>query len=128
MRGGGIARFLGKAFGVECFGLRIENGEILAESANHAVANGPPVRRALPGEYEAEHRSAAKGAIVPLGIDIGDERAQDRGLLGQRKTERAPMRDIRLDMPAELCGEYAHHAPPGNGRATSASCGTATFT
>lgn len=118
----------GERLRVERFGSRIEDREILAEPADHAVADGAAVRRGLPGEYEAEHCCPAKWPIVLLSVEIPDKLAQDSRLLGERIAERAAQREIGLDVLAEPYGECAHHAPPGNGRATSASCGTATFT
>ncbi len=74
---------------VERFGARIEEREIPAESADHAVADGAAVRRGLPGEYEVNYCSPAKRAVALFSTDVANEPAQDGGLLGERITERA---------------------------------------
>ena len=43
-------------------------------------------------------------------------------------TERVTKLDIALDLLGQHFGEDAHDASPGKGSATSASCGSATFT
>ena len=69
-----------------------------------------------------------EGAVQLPGLHISGQRPQYRGLLAERVSERATQRDVAFDPVSQCLGEGVQDAPPGNGRATSVRCGTATFT
>jgi hypothetical protein len=92
------------------------------------MTNSATVGRPLPREDEAECHVSREGTVEFLGRDVSGQRPQYRGLLVERIAERAAQRDIPFDPVGQGFSEAAHDAPPGKGRATSASCGSATFT
>ena len=61
-------------------------------------------------------------------LHVPHESPQCGGLLLERVAERATKFDVALDLLGRHLSEDAHDASPGKGRATSASCGSATFT
>jgi hypothetical protein len=60
-------------------------------------------------------------AVKRLSFNIADQRAQDRRLVLERITKRPSEGDVSLDAVGAYGGKVARLAPPGNGRATSAS-------
>jgi hypothetical protein len=114
--------------GVEHLGPWIVDREILRKATGNTMPNGAAIGRSVPRENKVQRCLPRQRAVDPFGLDVPDHGMQDRGLLVERIAERPAKGDIGLDLAAERAVEAAHGTPPGNGRATSASCGTATFT
>jgi hypothetical protein len=92
------------------------------------VTDGATVGGATERQDEVQRYRPGGGRFELSALDVADESPQRAGLLVEGVAEGAAEVDVTLDLLAEECGKGGHAAPPGKGRATSASSEAATFT
>ena len=127
MRGGGMARLLGNARGSSA---SVRGSYIARYSQKRRTTSCRMARPLAVPSHENTKLSAMSRVRGPsscstLGYWTSSQR---RGLLLKRVAERPTQRDVVFHLDGQCPREAAHDTPPGNGKATAASCGSATFT